>query len=676
MNTIIDILHISLGTPADNKIYQIKAFNKTFQITQLGTGGDENLLKKLIVEYSKTVSAVAISGLPNVVNLMGREMQHRLLSEIKALEVEIPIVDGQKLRELYIPWIAQKEHKQIKSLMDYNTICFFSGIIQFNYMDIFRLGHNKLIFADPYFYFRIPWVLTSLKSLHYFIVLFQGILSKSPISLNRKTNFFKCRFLKKFQQGDIFVSNLSQLKLIDHSIMKGKILVVDSIDDTQAQYYLSQGVSKIVSFDPEINGEHYSFTLMEAMLSSRYNRSTEIELDEIMDVIQKYQLVPTLNIREQSSNNEEASRRFAFLIHPLSKKDLFQLKAVRFLRNVPYMASLVELLFSHIPTYYYSTITGIKSPQTSFDLVGDIYLMPKTPKKLLGTNPKKFYEDVTHITQKAKLKGASIFGLGAYTKIVGDAGITIAHKSSIPVTTGNSLSAASTLWAATYAMSIMRMVELVNDIYQGRVMIVGATGSIGKVTAKILSYKWKEIILIAPRSHKLMQLAEELKIISPHCTVFIHTDAKKYLSSVDLIISTTSSVDEDLIPIDQVKPGTIICDVSRPFNISEKAALSRPDVLVIASGEVELPGDVKLTRTIGLHGSVVYACLAETALLTMEGLWENFSLGRDLDYQKVILIDQLARKHGVKLAAIMGHRHEITEKDIILCREVALKHRM
>ncbi|MEX1100245.1 MAG: hypothetical protein WEB87_07455, partial [Bacteriovoracaceae bacterium] len=112
-------------------------------------------------------------------------------------------------------------------------------------------------------------------------------------------------------------------------------------------------------------------------------------------------------------------------------------------------------------------------------------------------------------------------------------------------------------------------------------------------------------------------------------------------------------------------------DVSRPFDIQEEDAAKRPDVLVIASGEVELPGDVKLTCDIGLEGQVVYACLAETAILALEGRFESFSLSRDISYKKVIEIDRLARKHGVKLSAIMGHQHEITEEEINLARKKA-----
>ena len=43
-------------------------------------------------------------------------------------------------------------------------------------------------------------------------------------------------------------------------------------------------------------------------------------------------------------------------------------------------------------------------------------------------------------------------GLGAFTKVVGDAGVTVARKASLPITTGNSYSASGALWAAHEAV--------------------------------------------------------------------------------------------------------------------------------------------------------------------------------------------------------------------------------
>ena len=125
--------------------------------------------------------------------------------------------------------------------------------------------------------------------------------------------------------------------------------------------------------------------------------------------------------------------------------------------------------------------------------------------------------------------------------------------------------------------------------------------------------------------------------------------------------------------IQQVKPGAVICDCSRPLDISKEEAESRPDVMVIESGEVTLPGPVQVNTDLGLPKPSVYACLAETVLLTLEGRYESFSLGRELNWENVKEIYKIAVKHGAKLSEIRNHSGVITEQDIQRCRREALK---
>jgi hypothetical protein len=92
---------------------------------------------------------------------------------------------------------------------------------------------------------------------------------------------------------------------------------------------------------------------------------------------------------------------------------------------------------------------------------------------------------------------------------------------------------------------------------------------------------------------------------------------------------------------------------------------------VIESGEIRLPGEVRM-KNIGLPKGVVYACLAETIVLALEGRFENFTIGRNIEWEKVREIYQLGLKHGMKLAAISGVNGVITDADIRRVRKLAL----
>ncbi|MEI2825657.1 MAG: hypothetical protein V9F04_04135 [Dermatophilaceae bacterium] len=105
--------------------------------------------------------------------------------------------------------------------------------------------------------------------------------------------------------------------------------------------------------------------------------------------------------------------------------------------------------------------------------------------------------------------------------------------------------------------------------------------------------------------------------------------------------------------------------------MSAEDVAKRPDVLVIESGEVDLPGEVHM-RDIGLPPGVAYACLAETVVLALEGRYETFTVGRSIEWPKVKEIYQLGLKHGMRLATISGVKGVYTDADFARVREAAL----
>src|SRR5262249_35722250 len=120
-----------------------------------------------------------------------------------------------------------------------------------------------------------------------------------------------------------------------------------------------------------------------------------------------------------------------------------------------------------------------------------------------------------------------------------------------------------------------------------------------------------------------------------------------------------------------LKPGAVVCDVARPPDVKEEDARRRPDVLVIESGEILLPGEPNFGFDIGLPPGTAYACLAETALLTMEGKFGDYTLGRNIDIEKAKEMYRLMKKHGLELAGLRSFDHYITEQDIAEKRHLA-----
>jgi predicted amino acid dehydrogenase len=285
---------------------------------------------------------------------------------------------------------------------------------------------------------------------------------------------------------------------------------------------------------------------------------------------------------------------------------------------------------------------------------------------MLARSPEFTYRRLLQAAKMAEKMGAQIMGLGAFTKVVGDAGVTVARRSSLPITTGNSYSASGALWAAADAMRRMGLVHLNkhNKKVAAKTMVIGASGSIGSVSARLLAMSFDEVYLAGRTLSKLDELKASILKETPDAKVFTTIDYNDLLGDMDMIVTSTSGAGKEILDIMRVKPGCVITDVARPLDLPASDVAKRPDVLVIESGEIELPTKVKGLKSIGLPPNVIYACLAETIVLALEGRFEVFTVGRDTEWEKVKEIYKLGLKHGMKLAAISGVNGVFSDDDI------------
>jgi predicted amino acid dehydrogenase len=356
--------------------------------------------------------------------------------------------------------------------------------------------------------------------------------------------------------------------------------------------------------------------------------------------------------------------RFAFVLHPLSVDDIFRHPLPQRLNFLP--KRLIEWVAAYVRPLYLSRITGVRSPATGKEVEGFLITLGATPRELMRRQPSFTYRRLIVASRMAQQRGAKIMGLGAFTKVVGDAGITVAHKSEIAITTGNSLTAVAALEAAKLAV-----IKMGGQVDKGRTVIIGATGSIGTVCSRLLAQAGRDVVLVAPRPEKLIVLKRTIEAETPGARVTIAADSGAHLSGADLVVTATTAMGRKVIDVLKLEPGCVVCDVARPPDVKEEDAQLRPDVLVIESSGVLLPGEPDFGFDIGLPPGVAHACLAETALLAMEGRFENFTLGRNIEVERVKEIYRLFKKHGLQLEGLRSFGRPVSNEEIAQKRELA-----
>jgi predicted amino acid dehydrogenase len=210
--------------------------------------------------------------------------------------------------------------------------------------------------------------------------------------------------------------------------------------------------------------------------------------------------------------------------------------------------------------------------------------------------------------------------------------------------------------------------------------VVGATGAIGRVCAKMLAGDVERLILIARDEKRLTELRDHLKCglnefgTSAAKAELIISTKMDPLAEAQLILTVTSAL-HDVISPEYLRAGSVICDVARPRDVSAMVAAVRDDILVIDGGMVDVPGPVDFHFNFGLPQGKAYACMAETMALTLEGRFEDYTVGKDINLKRVNEITVMAEKHGFRLSGFRSFEHDVTEEQIETVRRNARRAR-
>jgi fatty aldehyde-generating acyl-ACP reductase len=363
--------------------------------------------------------------------------------------------------------------------------------------------------------------------------------------------------------------------------------------------------------------------------------------------------------------------KVAFIMHPLNVSEFrnkiyfyspFDSIVDFFLRILS--PNFVKKFFASLPPHSFMNVGNFKSSKQSVvDITG--VMCPMFPEEVVF-NKMNALNKVFRAVKYAIHRGSSVVVLAGFTSIIGNQGQEIKSRleegqKDVVLTSGNSLTAALTLKGIKKALDVLNV--KLNDL---TTVVIGATGDIGSICSEALALDSKEIILCSRTVDVNHELFKKIYQEKGH-KVSIEKNIAKAISRADLIVITTSSF-IPLVDLHEVKPRTIICDVSLPYNVSNISGAQRRDVFVFDGGKARLPkcnSNNSKWLTFNKNYESIPGCLAEGLLLALENQKTDFSIGRgNITKDKIDFILNLADSHGFDVSNFAFHEEPYSEEDI------------
>lgn len=681
------VVNISLGPSKDDYDFKTRFMGQDFHVMRFGTDGDMERAADLLTEWDTRADAIGLGYVQFPYTIGPKEMIEKQSERLYKLcrRLSTPVTAGNSLRSVGHEWsVRHIQYTQGNNYFNNSRVLFLTGMINYTLAVALSEYTSNLKFCDPITDHGIPKFLGSVKDLELYARGIHGILEWVPsktfsnFAMPLKVyNDFLIR--QAIQQASIIVvpyfDFYRYLRNCELKELNGKIVITSTAYADRILHLKERGVSVIIDTTPKMLENVVGVSVLEAMIMAALNKTSDtLSTDDLLEVITELRMDPRVIY---PSGEKKRVNRFAFVVHPLSQDYLKKIKPVGWVSRLLPRSTMdtIEKVMAYSPPFVYSKVTGVKSPSGT-EAEGWLIAIGATPRQMLSHSPEFTNARLLKAADIAKKLGAQIVGLGALTKAMGDAGVTVARLSDIPVTTGNSYSASAALWAAAEAVRRMDLIKMTRGKkFKAKTMVIGATGAIGSVCSKLLATAFDEVYIVDVYDAKLLALRESILNEIKNVNVHVTTRADKYLADMDVIVTATSvPPGKKVLDIMKVKPGCVITDVNRPLNFTVKDARRRPDVLIIASGEIQLPGQPEM-KDIGLPPGVAYASLAEAIVLALEGRFENFSVGREIKWEQVSEIYKMGLKHGMKLAATSGLEGVLEDKDFKRVREMAISAR-
>ena len=661
-------LVIHLG--GENENFTAVLGDRRVEVLRRGCDRDLDRARALVLEHDGKVDAIGFDGIPLDLELGGAHRRYRIGRELAASATETPVVDGGGVRAGLERWSVVLANRAEPGIFSQKRVLMVPGVNHVGLANALGRLTPRVHYYDPEIFFHLPDVrgVGSPQTLGTADAPTLEALKDAPLDkISPPSDARPRRATAHFRWVDVIAGDAAMIRQCAPTDLRKKTVVVPCATDEDVADFRARGASILIALMPSVEegsplARHSAAVIEAVLVALREDRSAPLTEDSYLNLMAEISWSPYIRYLQE---DEEGINRFAFVIHPLDVRFVHKHPDYKWTRFIP--DRVVEEAAAYLNPLYVGRIAGGRSPTTGQRIEGYLFALGSTPRQMMRHSPRFTYDRLNEAAKMAERRGCRLMGLGAFTSVVGDAGETVAHEASIAITSGNSLTVAATLEAAKQAVLKMGAPSL----KKGRAMIIGATGSIGAVCSRLLAQAIYDVVLVSIEPEKLIDLKRTIEKETPGTNVTIALRPGNLAADCDLVVTATSAFGQRILDISTCKPGAVICDVARPPDIGRKEAALRPDVAVIESGEVLIPGDIEIGYDIGLPRGTAYACLAETALLAMEGRFESYTLGRNIDMNRVKEIYRLFKKHDFNIAGLRSFGDMLTDEDFASKRRLA-----
>jgi hypothetical protein len=295
------VVSVSLGSTKRDKTVTATFFGQPFEISRIGTDGDQERFKRTLADLDGKVDAIGFGGMDQYLWSDGKRYEFRAAKALLANAKKTPILDGSGLKNTLeremVQWLQNHQ------VVDFgkSKILMVAGVDRFGMSEALAEQGGEIIFGDLMFALDLPFPIKGRTAHRAWARLLLPLIVQMPLSvlypMGEKQEVIQPKWQKYYEWADLIAGDFHYIRrympTAESGFLQGKIILTNTTTETDEQELRKRGVKLLITTTPRFDGRSFGTNVMESVLVA-LNEGKSLTPEEYLDTLKKLDWKPNV----------------------------------------------------------------------------------------------------------------------------------------------------------------------------------------------------------------------------------------------------------------------------------------------------------------------------------------------------------------------------------------------
>lgn len=268
------VVSLSLGSSQRDKSVTETFFGETFEISRIGTNGNQQEFMRRLADLDGTVDAIGFGGMDRYLWSAGKRYEFTAAKKLLAPAKKTPVLDGSGLKNtLERETVRRLAADGVLDFKNSNTLM-VCGVDRFGMSEALNEQGGRVVYGDLMFALGLNMPITSAAAHRRVAKLLLPLIVRMPLSLlypmGEKQNEVTPKWGEHYRRADIIAGDFLYIRrympTTDSGFLEGKVILTNTTTEEDVAELTRRGVRLLITTTLRFDGRSFATNVMESLL--------------------------------------------------------------------------------------------------------------------------------------------------------------------------------------------------------------------------------------------------------------------------------------------------------------------------------------------------------------------------------------------------------------------------